>query len=95
MCAAVLTVLLPDFNIGNFITGVLRGRTRAYCSIVHIVQTGPPGRIFITGQGPDNMIEGQRGLIVQRLGSRKPVCTSQLVWRNFRFREPRIRSTTF
>lgn len=51
MCVAVLMVLLSEFNIGNFITGVLEGRIRAYYSMVHILQTGPPGKILILISG--------------------------------------------
>lgn len=54
---AGLTVLLPEFNIGNFINGVLEGRMRAYCSTVHIFQTGPPGRIMITEQIISNRVQ--------------------------------------
>lgn len=45
----VLTVLLPELNMLNFTNGVLEGRTRAYCIIVRILQTGPLSIILITG----------------------------------------------
>lgn len=50
MCVAVQTVVLPELNIKIFINGVLEGRTRAYCSTLHTLQPGPPGRILVIGQ---------------------------------------------
>lgn len=40
MCAAMHMVLLPEYNIGNVINGVLEGWMRPSCSIVHILQAG-------------------------------------------------------
>ena len=44
------SVLLPELNVLNFINGVLGGWTIASCSIVYVLQRGPPGRFLITGQ---------------------------------------------